>query len=62
MALHRTTVGQQAAAYANLVRILLIAVAVIAAMLVLTALFGWHQVAPLYQIVPDPAGALGLPF
>jgi len=31
-------------------------------MIVLTAVFGVQQTGPSYQIVPDPASGLGLPF
>jgi hypothetical protein len=62
MALHRTTLGQQVGVFEDLVRVLLIVAAVIVLMLVLTAIFGMHQAVPSLQIVPDPAGALGLPF
>jgi hypothetical protein len=31
-------------------------------MLVMTAIFGVQQAGPSYEIVPDPAAGLGLPF
>ena len=62
MALQRMTLGQRAASYQDLVRVLLIVAAVIVLMLVLTAIFGVQQAGPSYQIVPDPASGLGLPF
>lgn len=62
MALHRTTLGQRADSYQDLVRVLLIVAAVIVVMLVLSAIFGVQQTGPSYQIVPDPASGLGLPF
>jgi hypothetical protein len=62
MALHRTTFGQRADFYRDLVRVLLIVAAVIVVMLVLSAIFGVQQTGPSYQIVPDPASGLGLPF
>jgi hypothetical protein len=62
MALHRTTLGQRADSYRDLVRVLLIVAAVIVVMLVLSAIFGVQQTGPSYQIVPDPASGLGLPF
>jgi hypothetical protein len=62
MALHQSTLGQRVASHQDLVRVLLIVAAVIVLMLVMTALFGVHQTGPSYQIVPDPAGGLGLPF
>jgi hypothetical protein len=46
----------------DLVRALLIVAAVIVLMIVLTAVFGVQQTGPSYQIVPDPASGLGLPF
>jgi hypothetical protein len=62
MALQRMTLGQRAASYQDLVRVPLIVAAVIVLMLVLTAIFGVQQAGPSYQIVPDPASGLGLPF
>lgn len=62
MALQRSTLGQRDASYQDLVRAVLIAAAVIVLMLVLTAVFGVQQTGPSYQIVPDPASGLGLPF
>ncbi len=62
MALQRMTLGQRADSYRDLVRVLLIVAAVIVLMLVLTAIFGVQQTGPSYQIVPDPASGLGLPF
>ena len=62
MALGSTAHRQRATSYQDLVRVLLIIVAVIALMLVLTALFGVHHAGPSYEIVPDPAAAIGLPF
>jgi len=62
MALHQSTLGKRAASYPDLVRVLLIVAAVIVLMLVLTAIFGVQQTGPSYEIVPDPASGLGLPF
>ena len=62
MTLHRTTLGQRAASYRDFVRVLLIVATVIVLMLAMTVIFGVHQAPPSYQIVPDPAGVLGLPF
>lgn len=62
MALQRTTLGQRAVSYPDLVRVLVIVAAVIVLMLLLTAVFGVQQAGPSYQIVPDPASGLGLPF
>jgi len=60
MALHRTTLGQRAASYQDLVRVLFIVAAVIVLMLVM--IFGVQPTGPSYEIVPDPAAGLGLPF
>ena len=62
MALHQRTLGQMAAAHQDLLRVLLIVAAVLVVMLVATAIFGVQQTGPSYEIVPDPAGGLGLPF
>ena len=62
MTLQRMGLGQRAASHQDLVRVLLIVTAVIVLMLVLTAIFGVQQAGPSYQIVPDPASGLGLPF
>jgi len=62
MALHQTGLGQRIESREDLVRILLIVAAVIVLMLVMTVAFGVHQAGPSYQLVPDPAGAAGLPF
>jgi hypothetical protein len=62
MALHQGTLGQRAASYQDLVRVLLIVAAVIVLMLVATVIFGVQQTGPSYEIVPDPASGLGLPF
>jgi hypothetical protein len=61
MALQRTSIGQNVSHH-DLVRALFIVVAVIVLMLALTAIFGVQQAGPSYQIVPDPASGLGLPF
>jgi hypothetical protein len=62
MALQRTTLGQRAVSYRDLVRTLVVVAAVIVLMLLLTAIFGVQQGGPSYEIVPDPASDLGLPF
>ena len=62
MAFQHSMLGKRAASYADLVRVLLIVAAVIVLMLVLTAIFGVQQTGPSYEIVPDPASGLGLPF
>jgi hypothetical protein len=62
MALQRSTLGQRALFAPDLVRVLVVAAAVIVLMIVLTVVFGVQQNPPSYQIVPDPASGLGLPF
>ncbi|MDR3544199.1 MAG: hypothetical protein P4L30_00335 [Candidatus Limnocylindrales bacterium] len=62
MALQHPTLGQRVASNQDLVRALLIVAAVIVLMIVLTAVVGVQQTGPSYQIVPDPASGLGLPF
>jgi len=62
MALQQTTLGERAASFEDLVRVLLIIAAVIVVMIALTAVFGVGQTGPSYEIVPDPAAAAGLPF
>ena len=62
MALQHSTLGKMAASHQDLVRAVLIAAAVIVLMLVLTVVFGVQQSGPSYQIVPDPASGLGVPF
>jgi hypothetical protein len=62
MALQHPTLGKRVASNQDLVRALLIVAAVIVLMIVLTAVFGVQQTGPSYQIVPDPASGLGLPF
>lgn len=62
MALQRSTLGQRVSAYPDLARAFLVVAAVIVLMLVLTVVFGVQQSPPSYQIVPDPASGLGLPF
>jgi len=62
MALQHSTLRQRVTSNQGLVRALLIVAAVIVLMLVLTVVFGVQQAGPSYQIVPDPASGLGLPF
>ncbi|HXR27634.1 MAG TPA: hypothetical protein VN771_07205 [Candidatus Baltobacteraceae bacterium] len=62
MTLQRTAFGEQIEAHLELARVVLfIGVALVLAV-VLAVVFGWHGIAPSLQIVPDPAGAVGLPF
>ena len=56
MALHQSTLGHSAASYQGLLIAVLIVVAVVAAMLIVTAIFGVRLAGPSYDIVPDPAG------
>ncbi len=62
MALQQTTLGERARTLEDLVRVLLIIAAVIVVMIALTAVFGVGQTGPSYDLVPDPAAGLGLPF
>jgi ABC-type transporter Mla subunit MlaD len=62
MTLHQATAEQQAASFHDLLRALLMAALVVAAMLALTALFGVQETGPTYDIVADPAQLSGLPF
>ena len=62
MALQQTTLQERARSHADLVRVLLTIAAVIVVMLALTAVFGVGQTGPSYEVVPDPAAGLGLPF
>ena len=62
MALQRSALGTRAAPSRDLVRVALILAAVIVAFLVMTAVFGIGLASPSYDIVPDPASGLGLPF
>jgi hypothetical protein len=61
MALHQSTIGQRVASHSDALLAILVFVAIIAAMLVATVVFGVARTGPSYDIVPDPAG-LGLPF
>jgi len=54
-----STLVQRAEAHPDLVRTLLILVAVVAAMAVLTAIFGVSHTGPAYDFIPDPGAALG---
>ncbi len=58
MALQRTVLGEQLEAHLELARVLLIIGAAVLLTAVMMVVFGWHGVAPSYQIVPDPAGVL----
>jgi hypothetical protein len=58
MALQRTVLGEQVEAHLELARVLLIVGAALLLTVVMMVVFGWHGIAPSYQIVPDPAGIL----
>ncbi|HYC06305.1 MAG TPA: hypothetical protein VEG29_00120 [Candidatus Binatia bacterium] len=55
-----TTAGS--ALESPILRAILIVAAIVVAMLALTAILGVGQAGPGYQIVPDPAAGMGLPF
>ena len=46
----------------DIVRVLLIIAAVIAVIIVATAVIGMQQAGPAYDLTPDPAALSGLPF
>jgi hypothetical protein len=54
--------GQRAASFGDVVRILLIVVAAIAGMLALNVIFGFSGAGPSFDLTPDPGTALGRPF
>ena len=58
MALHPSMLAKRISSSTDLMPALLIAVVVIAALLVATAVFGVRLTGPSYDIVPDPAGTL----
>ena len=58
MTLRRTTLSQKVIGYEDLIRAFVFVLAVIAALLVMTAIFGINVTGPSYEIVPDPAGVL----
>ena len=62
MALHQSTLAQRVASYPDLLRVLLVVAAVLVVMAVATVIFGVQGTGPGYDIVPDPAAGLGLPF
>ena len=61
MALQPSTIAQGSSSRALLLA-LLVALAVIALMILATAIFGFNQAGPSYEIAPDPAHLVGLPF
>ena len=54
-----STLVQRVGQHQDLVRVLLMLVAVVAVMAVLTAIFGVTHSGPSYDIIPDPGAALG---
>jgi hypothetical protein len=54
--------GQRAASFGDVVRILLIVAAVIVGMLALNVVFGFNGSGPSFDLTTDPGAALGLPF
>jgi len=62
MALQHQTLAQRVDSVPATLRMVLFVVAVIGVMLIATAVFGIRFSGPSYEIVPDPAGQLGLPF
>jgi hypothetical protein len=61
MALHNLTNVRDAAADHELIRAFVIVIAIVALMLIATAVFGVQGAGPSYEIVSDPAG-VELPF
>ncbi len=62
MALHQSAFGQRAASFEGIVRVLLVVAAVIVVMLALNVVFGFQGAGPSFDLTPDPAAGLGLPF
>jgi hypothetical protein len=54
--------GQRAASFEDVVRILLIVAAIIVGMLALNVVFGFNGSGPSFELTPDPGTALGVPF
>lgn len=61
MTLHPST-SEKVPSLSSLGLALLIAAAIVAGMLLLTAILGVQATGPIYDIVPDPASLAGLPF
>ena len=55
-----TTAGS--ALESPILRMILIVAAIVVAMIAVTAILGVGQAGPAYQILPDPAAGMGLPF
>jgi multisubunit Na+/H+ antiporter MnhC subunit len=62
MTLQQPTVGSRLASHRELVIGLAIIGVAIILMIILTAVFGIQQAGPSYDIAPDPAAGMGLPF
>ena len=62
MALFQTGLGQRVLAHEDLARILLVVATVVALVFILTAFIGLQHTGIFYDLVPDPAAGLGLPF
>ena len=58
MAAPQPTLLQRASSHEDLLRALVMIVAIVAALAVLTAVFGVTHSGPSYELIPDPAGAL----
>lgn len=58
MAHQPTTLFERVSTHRDALRSLAVLVAVLAAIVLLTALFGVSETGPAYDLVPDPAGAL----
>ena len=62
MALQQPTLAGSTMSREDVIRVLLIVAAVIAVIVVATALIGMQQAGPAYDLTPDPAKLSGLPF
>ena len=62
MALQHQTLQQRVTSLPSTLLVLLIVVVAVGVMLLATAILGVHLTGPGYDIVPDPASGLGLPF
>ena len=62
MALQQPILAGSTVTREDVIRVLLIVAAVIAVVIVATALIGMQQAGPAYDLTPDPAKLSGLPF
>jgi hypothetical protein len=60
MALQQPSAGS--ALESPILQMIRIVAAIVVAMIAVTAILGVGQAGPAYQIVPDPAAGMGLPF